>query len=163
MPAAQTGQDDPQASSPPRVCATGSPVSLRDLLERVDLQQLIGDHPLPVLTLQPLQPLRVGGLQPAVPLTPAKQRLLRHLELLRNHGDLPALPKQPVSLTQLPDDLPRRTPAPSPLTHRSDGPPCPSLGSKTHVTTGPTSGGHATTTSRRGKRNAHSPSTRWTT
>src|SRR5579884_314419 len=137
MPAAQTGQDDPQASSRPRVCATGSPVSLRDLLERVDLQQLIGDHPLqlPVLTLQLLQPLRAGGLQPAIPLTPATQRLLRHLEPPRNHGDLPAIPEQPVSLAQLPDDLLRRMPAPPPLTHRSDCPPCPSLGSNTLAAT----------------------------
>ncbi len=46
-----------------------------------------------------------------------------------------------LRLPELPDDLLRRMPA-SPLSHRSDCPPCPSLGGKTLATTGPNSGGH---------------------
>jgi hypothetical protein len=89
--------------------------SLRELLQRLILEQLIGDDPLQlrVLSLERFQPLRVLRLQarptaPALQHPPAMQRLLRHLQLLSGHGNLPALPKQSVSLTQLPDDLLRR-------------------------------------------------------
>lgn len=75
---------------------------------------------------------------------PAMQRLLRPLQLLRHRRNLFALPKQPIGLPQLPDDLLRRRPAAS-LRHRfSDCPPCPTPGNKTLEATGPTSGGHAT-------------------
>src|SRR5438034_4356776 len=145
MPAAQTVRTVRRSSERHRVCGAGSEVSPRDLLQRLILEQLIGHDPLQprVLTLQLLQPLRVVGLQAAVLEPPTMKRLLRHLELLRHEGDLLALPEQPVGLPQLPDDLLRRMPA-SRTSHRSDCPPCPTLGGKTLATTGPTSGGHAT-------------------
>ena len=77
-----------------------------------------------VLLLELLQPLRVVSLQPSVLRPPAVQRLLRHLELLRDQRDLVALPEQPIGLPQLPDDLLRRMPA-SRTSHRSDCPPRP--------------------------------------
>src|SRR4051812_3749264 len=113
MPAAQTAPGARAASAPPGVCATGSPVSLRDLLQSLILKQLIRDDPLQprVPALELLQPLRILSLQAAVLLPPTMQRLLGYLQLLRDRGDLLTLPKQPIGLTQLPDDLLRRMPA----------------------------------------------------
>jgi hypothetical protein len=71
------------------------------------------------------------------------QRLLRHLQLLRDHRDLLPLAEEAVGLTQLPDDLLRRMPPAFRRSHRSDCPPCPRMGGKTLQATGPTSRGHA--------------------
>jgi hypothetical protein len=101
-------------------------VSLRDLLERVDLEQLLGDHPLElaVLALELLEPLRIVGSEPAVLSAPALQCLLGDLELLAGGRHILALAEQAIGLAQLPDDLLRRVPAWS-VSHRFDCPPCP--------------------------------------
>jgi hypothetical protein len=81
----------------------GSPVSPPQLLQRLDLELLVGHDPLQagVLALQFLQPLDVVGLQPAVLGAPAVVGRLADLQLLGDLGDLVALGQQPVASRSL--------------------------------------------------------------
>src|SRR5438445_2682600 len=112
-PAAPRRRGDPGASGPLRADAAGSPVSLRDLLESLDLHPLVCDDPLErrVLALELLQALDVVRLHPAVLRAPAVERVLRDLELLGDLGDRLAFRQQPLGLAQLANDLLRRVPA----------------------------------------------------
>ena len=106
---------DPLRHAAAREAERPSPieVSLGDLLERVDLEFLVGDDPLQprVLALQLAQPFGVVGLHPAVLVAPAVVGLLRDLDLLRCLGERLPLTGQPLHLPQLAHDLLRRVPA----------------------------------------------------
>jgi hypothetical protein len=84
-----------------------------DLLQRLILEHLISDDPLEllVLALEPLQPLRVVGLHPAVLVAPPVIRLLGDLQRLGDLRNRPAVAQQPIGLPQLADHLLRRVPA----------------------------------------------------
>src|SRR5439155_972379 len=106
-PAAPRRPGDPAASGPLRAGATGSPVSLRDLLQPLDLHLLVRDDPLErrVLALEFLQALDVVRLHPAVLRAPAVERVLGDFELLGDLGDRLAFRQQPLGLAQLANDL----------------------------------------------------------
>src|SRR5579862_5741240 len=104
----------PAGDRPPAGVAPGSEVSLRQLLEHVDVERLVSDELLQprVLALEFLEPLRLVGLHPAVLRTPTIPAALGDLELPQHVGEFLALVQQPVALAQLAHDLLRRVPLP---------------------------------------------------
>jgi hypothetical protein len=87
--------------------------SLRHLLQRVDVERLIGHDPLQplVLTLQLPQALGIVGLHRAVLVAPPVIRVLADLEVPRDLDGRLALGQHAIGLAQLADDLLRRVPA----------------------------------------------------
>ncbi|HZR92756.1 MAG TPA: hypothetical protein VFA44_10190 [Gaiellaceae bacterium] len=127
-PPLERSRDDPRASLRPRVCATSIPTFPFAISRSARFSSSWSAtirFSLTFLALELLQALGVLRLQAAVLGAPAVQRLLGDLELLGDQCDLPAFPEQPLGLPELPDHPLRRVPAPSPLSHRFDCPPCP--------------------------------------
>src|SRR5918998_1013579 len=104
--------DRPPPIGPPGADGLGSPVSLRDLLQRPALKRLVGDDRLqpPILALKLLEALDVVGLHPTLLIAPAVIGVLRDAERPRDLRDRLLLGQHPVGLTQLADDLLRRMP-----------------------------------------------------
>src|SRR6476661_1822425 len=114
---------------------SGSEVSLRQLLEHVDVERLIRDELLEprVLAFEFLQPLRVVGIHAPVLRDPSMPRRLRDLEMPTHLVEFSAGRQELVALRELPDDRVGRMP---PSRHGRVLL-TPSLGQRTRTTTGP--------------------------
>src|SRR5690606_22403510 len=137
----------------PGGAATGSPISLGDLPQRINLQLLVGDDPLQpgVLGLQLLQPLDVVSLHATELSPPPVIGRLGDLQVPSHIRDLTAFSQQPVGFAELADDLLGGVPAPC---HRDDPPFAQHHGLRALITGGPVSGDQVTSSSSRTPRSA---------
>src|SRR5690606_27318848 len=116
----------PRAWSRPLASERGSPVSLGDVLQRLDVQLLLRHQLLQpaVLFFQLLQSNRFGGLHPAVLVLPPQVARLADLERLQHRSQVLPGAEHRVRITQLPHDLFRTVSLTTLRTHARS--PCPS-------------------------------------
>lgn len=102
-------------AEPLRPCdgAPGSEFPLRQLLEHVDIQRLLGDQLLQplVLCLERLQALGLIGLHPAIDRPPPVERRLRDFEMAQHLNEILTLIQKALALPDLPNSLLRGMPA----------------------------------------------------